>query len=449
MELRMQYATTRDGVRIAFGTAGTGPWIVLAPGIPFTHCQLEWEQGSDFFDQLAANWSVVQFDPRGTGLSDRNVENFTLEARMLDLEAVVDRLGLDTFALHSIGWSGPLAVTYALRYPERVSHLILDDTQARTADFMNVPQVRALDQLVEEWDSFLAHMVFTFFGLSREEARPHIEYMRACVTQDVARQVFAAVRQDDVTDVLPDLNLPTLIVQHGGGSKQNVEAARDMAARIPRARLVMLGGLAHDDMAKIVHAIGELMGMETEITLRRSEASRRPASGVRTILFTDVVGHTGMMRRLGDEAGRAVLREHEELTRDVLKRHGGDEVKTMGDGFMASFTSVTAAVECAVALQRAIEERNVNVDSRDLGELLQVRIGLNAGEPIEEAGDFFGAAVIMAARIAGHAAGAEILASDVVRGLCAGKGFLFADRGEDVLRGFEDPVRLYEVRWRD
>ena len=449
MELQMQYATTRDGVRIAFGTAGKGPWIVRAPGLPFTHSQLEWEQGSEFFDQLAANWSVVQFDPRGTGLSDRNVENFTLEARMLDLEAVVDRLGLDTFALHSIGWSGPLAVTYALRYPERVSHLILDDTQARTADFMNVPQVRALDQLVEEWDSFLAHMVFTFFGLSREEARPHIEYMRACVTQDVARQIFAAVRQDDVTDVLPDLNLPTLIVQHGGGSKQNVEAARDMAARIPRARLVMLGGLAHDDMAKIVHAIGELMGMETEITLRRSEASRRPASGVRTILFTDVVGHTGMMRRLGDEAGHAVLREHEELTRDVLKRHGGDEVKTMGDGFMASFTSVTAAVECAVALQRAIEERNVNVDSRDFGELLQVRIGLNAGEPIEEAGDFFGTAVIMAARIAGHAAGAEILASDVVRGLCAGKGFLFADRGENVLRGFEDPVRLYEVRWRD
>jgi len=445
----MQYATTRDGVRIAFGTAGKGPWIVRAPGIPFTHSQLEWEQGSDFFDHLAANWSVVQFDPRGTGLSDRNVEDFSLDARVLDLEAVADRLGLDTFALHGIAWSGPVTVTYALRHPERVSHLILDDSLARSGDFMNVPQVRALDQLVEEWDLFLEHMVFTFFGLSREEARPHIEYMRACVTQDVARQIFAAVRHDDVTDLLPDLNLPTLIVQHGGASKQNVEAARDMAARIPGARFVMLGGLAHDDMAKIVHGIGELMGMEIEIESREPEAVRGPPAGVRTILFTDVVEHTGMMRRLGDAAGRAVLRDHEELTRGILKLHGGDEVKTMGDGFMASFTSVTAAVECAVALQRAIEERNLSGNARDLGELLQVRIGLNAGEPIEEAGDFFGAAVIMAARIAGHAAGGEILASDVVRGLCAGKGFLFADRGEDVLRGFEDPVRLYEVRWRE
>ncbi|MDP2675368.1 MAG: adenylate/guanylate cyclase domain-containing protein [Dehalococcoidia bacterium] len=445
----MQYATARDGVRIAFGTAGKGPWIVRVPGLPFTHSQLEWEQGSDFFDQLAANWSVVQFDPRGTGLSDRNVEDFSLDARMLDLEAVVDRLGLDTFALHGIAWSGPVAVTYTLRHPERVSHLILDDSLARSGDFMDMPQVRALDQLVGEWDSFLEHMVFTFFGLGREQARPQIEYMRACVTQDVARQIFAAVRQDDVTDLLPGLSLPTLVLQHGGASKQSVEAARDMAARILGARFVMLDGLAHDDMAKIVHAIGELMGMETEIAPRRTEAARGPASGVRTILFTDVVEHTGMMRRLGDEAGRAVLREHEELTRDVLKRHGGDEVKTMGDGFMASFTSVTAAVECAIALQRAIEERNVNLDPRNLGELLQVRIGLNAGEPIEEAGDFFGTAVIMAARIAGRATGGEILASDVVRGLCAGKGFLFADRGEDVLRGFEDPVRLYEVRWRE
>src|SRR3990170_3699620 len=279
MELRMQYATTRDGVRIAFGTAGAGPWIVRAPGIPFTHCQLEWEQGSDFFDQRAANWSVVQFDPRGTGLSDRNVEDFSLEARMLDLEAVVERLGLDTFALHGIAWSGPVAVTYALRHPERVSHLILDDSLARSGDFMAMPQARALDQLVEEWDSFLEHMVFTFFGLGREQSGPYIEYMRACVTQDVARQIFAAVRQDDVTDLLPGLSLPTLVLQHGGASKQSVEAARDMAARIPGARFVMLGGLAHDDMAKIVHAIGELMGMETAITPRQPRAASERASG--------------------------------------------------------------------------------------------------------------------------------------------------------------------------
>ena len=166
-----------------------------------------------------------------------------------------------------------------------------------------------------------------------------------------------------------------------------------------------------------------------------------PASAFRTILFTDLVGHTEMMSRLGDERGRAVLREHERITRNVLKAHGGTEVKTMGDGFMASFGSVTRAVECAIALQRAFAERE--------GEPLSVRVGLNAGEPIEEDGDLFGATVILASRIAAKAEGGEILVADTVRGLCCGKGFLFADRGEFVAKGFEEPVRVYEVRWRD
>jgi class 3 adenylate cyclase len=142
-----------------------------------------------------------------------------------------------------------------------------------------------------------------------------------------------------------------------------------------------------------------------------------------------------------------VLREHERITREVLKAHGGDEVKSMGDGFMASFGSVTGAVECAIALQRAFAERNSKLETQKSGAEISVRIGLNAGEPIEEGGDFFGATVIMASRIAAAAGGGEILVADTVRGLCSGKGFLFADRGENVLRGFEDAVRLYEVRW--
>jgi class 3 adenylate cyclase len=167
---------------------------------------------------------------------------------------------------------------------------------------------------------------------------------------------------------------------------------------------------------------------------------KRLDSSFHAILFTDLVGHTEMMSRLGDEAGRAVLREHEDITRNVLKQYGGTEVKTMGDGFMASFGSVTKAVECAVALQRAFAERE--------GEPLAVRVGLNAGEPIEEDGDLFGATVILASRIAAKADAGEILVADTVRGLCSGKGFLFADRGDFVAKGFEEPVRVYEVSWR-
>jgi class 3 adenylate cyclase len=163
-----------------------------------------------------------------------------------------------------------------------------------------------------------------------------------------------------------------------------------------------------------------------------------------TVLFTDIVGHTEMMQRLGDEKGRDVLREHEAITRDVLKSHGGTEVKTMGDGFMASFASVARAVECAVAMQRAFDDRNDGAD-----EPVTVRVGLNAGEPIEDEGDLFGSSVILASRIASKAKGGEVLASLAVRELCAGKGFLFADLGDHELRGFEDPVRVFEVKWKE
>jgi len=159
----------------------------------------------------------------------------------------------------------------------------------------------------------------------------------------------------------------------------------------------------------------------------------------------------------------------------------------MGDGFMASFGSVTRAVECGIALQRAFETRNRKLEvgsqseamdvrnrggdgvsaaasagSASAGEVdpstgsgrtdvepIAVRIGLNAGEPIEEEGDLFGATVILASRIAARAEGGEVLVADTVRGLCSGKGFLFADRGEFVAKGFEEPVRVYEVRWRE
>ena len=137
-----------------------------------------------------------------------------------------------------------------------------------------------------------------------------------------------------------------------------------------------------------------------------------------------------------------MLREHERIVREALKAHGGSEVKTMGDGFIASFSSATKALECAIAMQRAFAERNESAP-----EPILARIWLNAGEPIAEDEDLFGTAVNEAARITAAARGGEILVANVVRELAKGKGFLFVDRGETSPRGFDDPVRLFEVRW--
>jgi class 3 adenylate cyclase len=181
------------------------------------------------------------------------------------------------------------------------------------------------------------------------------------------------------------------------------------------------------------------------------EAAWDAPGAFRTVLFTDVEGSTALTQRLGDATAREVLREHERIVREALKSHGGSEVKALGDGFMASFSSATRALECAVAIQKQIETWNTArpepVEGRS--EHIRVRIGLNAGEPIAEAADLFGTAVNLAARIAAQAKGGEILIANVVRELAAGKGFSFADRGETALRGFEQPVRLYEVRWSE
>ena len=154
---------------------------------------------------------------------------------------------------------------------------------------------------------------------------------------------------------------------------------------------------------------------------------------------------TSLTQRLGDANAREVLRTQERIVGDALKAHGGSEVKTMGDGFMASFASPSRALECTIAIQRALAQHSES--NPDIP--IRVRFGLNAGEPVAEESELFGTAVQLAPRICKHAEPGEILAPIVVRELAAGKGFLFSDRGDVVLRGFEDPARLFNVRWRD
>jgi class 3 adenylate cyclase len=215
-----------------------------------------------------------------------------------------------------------------------------------------------------------------------------------------------------------------------------------LAARIPNARLVFLEGESSapyiGDIDSVVAAIDEFLG-DGPANVRRGTSG-----GLVTVLFTDLVGHAEMMQRLGDDKGREVLREHERITRETLRQFGGSEVKTMGDGFMASFASATGAMDCAIGLQRAFASH-----SESMPEPLHVRVGLDAGEPIKEDGDLFGSTVILASRIASQADGGEILIAEPLRHLLTGKSYVYSDRGEVALKGFEDAVRLYEVRWQE
>ena len=276
------------------------------------------------------------------------------------------------------------------------------------------------------------------------KAAAFTEWQRVAASGETAARWVEGYMDVDTTSLLKDIQVPTLVVHRRGDALSPFELGREMATLIPGARLEPLEGDIHvpfwGDSKAILNAIDGFL-RERKAKTEVEAPSAAPGAPL-TILFTDVEGSTALTQRLGDAKAREVLRAHERIVREALKAHGGSEVKTMGDGFMASFSSATRALECAIAMQRALAEHSESAE-----EPIRVRIGLNAGEPIAEEEDLFGTAVILAARIAASAQGGEILVANVVRELAAGKGFLFSDRDDVALRGFEDPVRLYGVSW--
>jgi class 3 adenylate cyclase len=448
MEPRIQYATTSDGVRIAFWALGEGRPFVEMPTIPVSHIQMEWQfpQWRRWYEALARRRTVIRYDCRGAGLSDRDVSDFSLDAQVLDLEAVVGRLGLESLALASPIHSGPAGIAFAARHPDLVSHLILWHSWARTRDAAS-PQLKALAQLrATDWEVYSEAVAHTLLGWSEgEPAHRYAELMRESISQATMRKALGAIGEFDATALLSQVKAPTLVLHRRQLSWLNSDIARGLASQIPDARLALLegesGAIFLGDTGAVLRAVNQFLGEAEEVAVWPEPLA---AGTLRIILFTDVEGSTALTQRLGDAKAREVLRAHERIVREALRVHGGSDVKTLGDGFMASFPSAMRALECAVAMQRAFAEHNETEE-----EPIRVRIGLNAGEPIAEEEDLYGTAVILASRIAAKANGGEILVSDVVRQLVAGKGFLFSDRGNVVLRGFEDPVRLYEVRWRE
>lgn len=440
MEPQIQYATAQDGARIAYATAGEGAATILMidPGV--SHAQLIWSQPLGQIPQrLALHNRLIWVDSRGSGLSDRSFGG-DLDEFVGDLEAVVDRLELDSFSLTAVQAASPIGVAFAAKQQERLTRLVLVDGFLRTSEFLDTPPVQAIVNALQA-DYELGTEIFgaAAFGSGSEANYRWGEYVRACAGPDFWNRIDI-FRKWDATAAARTLRVPTLILKHEGVKYVTDDMTRDLASTIRDSRLVVVPGMWAQDPVGLAERISAFVN---DAPAPPRPAPPRAPAGVQAILFTDIERNTQILARLGDARWRALLREHEQITRDLLEQHTGNEIKTMGDAFMASFSSPVDAVNCAIALQRAFAARNASSP-----EPILLRTGINAGEPIAERGDLFGASVTMASRIAGKADGGEILVSNVVRELAAGKGFLFSDRGDVVLRGFEDPVRLYEVRWK-
>jgi len=462
MEQQLGFCTTTDGVRIAYATVGDGPPLVYVTGWP-GHLSVEWEKphSREMIEELAQGVTLVRYDMRGSGLSDRKIEvdDLNLDAWLLDLEAVVDHLKLERFALLSLGFlAGPIAMRYAAAHPDRVTQLILSNAYARGSEMTTPERGRAMVDFISLY-GFPVSMSGT--DLSREELEKFqdvAKIQKQAAALDVQGQVARTMLSADVSGVLDQLSMPVLIMHGEGDRTVPFELGRDLATRIPHAKFVpfdMAVSAPWLQQEMIVGEIRRFLGVKVEP--RPKAAPPPPAREVYTILFTDMESSTALTQRLGDEKAQELVRAHNEIVREALQACGGTEIKHTGDGIMASFPSASRALECAVRIQRAIALRSFGSaqDRQTLGgqaepvEALGVHIGLNAGEPVAEDEDLFGTAVQLARRICDRAEPGQILASNVVRELAAGKGFLFSDAGESELRGFEDPVRLYEVAWRE
>jgi class 3 adenylate cyclase len=447
---QIQYTRTSDGADIAYWTMGDGPpllWLPIQPVVPWRAWH-SMEEARAWDDRLAEKWTLVEFDPRGVGLSASDDYDHSLDACATDIEAVADAAGLDRFAIFAGMLSGPAAVAYVARHPERVSHLILWCSFAKSDDYRTSPQ--ALGARAVGTDSDWPTLAQTLWRAAWGRSRPELvdQFSDVLVSQVTRHQHETGsriLRGDDVTGLLPHVETETLII-HREDSIVPSTLGRTLAAGLPNARLLVIEGdsivpfVGNADL--VFDTIREFIGTSAPIDAQPTDHTT--ASDFRSILFTDVEESTLLTAQYGDAKARELLQQHERITRDSLAAHGGTEIKTMGDGFMASFTSASSGIDAAIAMQRAITDHFEATPTP-----IRIRIGINAGEPIAENDDLYGTAVIQAARIMGHADGGEILVSDTVRGLVAGKPYLFSQKGEFDLKGFEEPVRLFEVDWRD
>ena len=442
MEPRIQYAQTKDGVNIAFWTLGEGPPLVIMAEPVVSHVQLEWQMPRlrRWYEHLAEKRMVVRYDSRGVGLSDREVLDHSLDALVTDLEAVLERLGLDRFALFASMAGGMVAVKYAAKSQERISHLILWCAYARSSYLYHSKHFRSLEALMDvDWETATETWARVVLGGSDDElARQAAAFMRECITQEAMQTRIDTFRDIDIRALLPRLKSPTLVLQRRQlPNRDNVRIAKELASGIPESRLVLMEGSSTsaflDDWETVLEAIDEFLGEGEEV-----EPKTDLPEGMAVILFADIAGSTALTERMGDAAFRAKARELDTSLRAIIRECGGTPVegKVLGDGLLAVFTSARQAIDCAL---------RCNAAGGSVG--LQLHLGIHAGDVIREGNNVYGGAVNIAARIAGASAPGEVLVSDTVRGLArTSAGVAFDDRGEHSLKGIEEPQRLFAVR---
>ena len=434
------YARSGD-VSIAYQVFGEGDLDLLhVPGF-VNQVEMVWdyEPSRRWLERLAAFSRVITFDRRGTGLSDPVSGTPTLDDRMDDLRAVMDAAGSERAALMGISEGVPLCLLFAATYPERVRALVSYGGSARSTYAEDYPWALPAEALAESAIELILPgwgdgSVIEVTAPSQAENPAAREFMgrltRATASPGTMMRMSQAFVETDVRDIVPSVHVPVLVLHRRRDRLVNVRNGRWLDEHLPDSRMVELEGDDHNGW----YETPEVTLGEVEEFLTGARAAVEPERVLATVLFTDIVDSTRTATELGDRRWREVLEDHQREVRAALGRYGGREVKSTGDGFLATFQGPARAIECA---------REILTAAEPLG--IQVRAGLHTGECEVMDEDIGGIAVHIAARVSANAGPGEVVVSRTVKDLVAGSGIAFADRGTHTLKGVPDTWQLYAV----
>jgi class 3 adenylate cyclase len=442
-----RYARSGE-ISIAYQVVGEGPFdVVWVPGA-FSHVELNWTVATRaaFNQRLASFCRLIIFDKRGTGMSDRAVGIANLETRMDDVRAVMEAAGSTRAALFGVSEGGPMSVLFSATYPERTWGLVLFASFARVMWAPDYPYgeteeewLRDLERLERADSSYFDEIAEGLAPSADTESKRSLAAVMRQSGSPGARIALERMNHDiDVRQVLPSVRVPTLVMNRADDDPGIVSGSRYLAEHIPGARHVELPGADHAPSSGDAEPVLREMESFLQDAWDASQGAEEQDNVLATVLFTDIVGSTETMARLGDRGWRELLEAHHTEVRHQLLRFRGIEMDTAGDGFFARFDGPARAIRCATTITSTIKQLGIDV-----------RAGLHTGECQLVGGKVAGIAVSIGARVASEAKPGEVLVSNTVKDLVAGSGITFEDRGPHKLKGVPGEWRLYAVASHD